>query len=197
MQLFLHKMKYFLFVLYILAIASLGLFVVTHFQKSDPAKNHIRSSKNKSFKTVKTKPDSLFSDTLTLIASGDITMGTDFPSPKYLPPDSGKHLFEGVKDFFKKGDIIFGNMECVLQNGGTYFSSKRCNPLESCYLFHCPTYYVKNIVNAGYNLLSIANNHANDYGQEGRLSTKSVLEKTDIQFAGIIEKPYAIFEKRG
>lgn len=190
-------MKYFLFVLYALAAVSLGWFAVHYIQKPDRKQKSIPSSADSAFKTTKTKSTPLFSDTLTLVASGDITMGTDFPSPKYLPPDSGKHLFEGVKDFFKKGDIVFGNMECVLQNGGTYLSSKPCIPLESCYLFHCPTYYVNNIVNAGYNLLSIANNHANDYGQEGRLSTKSVLEKTNIQFAGIIEKPYAIFEKKG
>lgn len=189
-------MKYILGTLYLLALASLFLFIFTYFQKST-GKNNVVTKESILKKTKKIPVQSFPSNTLTLIASGDITMGTDFPSDKYLPPDSGKHLFEGVKSFLKKGDIVFGNMECVLQNGGTYLSSKPCNPLESCYLFHCPTFYVKNIIEAGYTLLSIANNHANDYGQEGRLSTKSVLEKTDIQFAGIIEKPYAVFEKNG
>ena len=37
----------------------------------------------------------LLKDTVVIIGVGDIMMGTNYPDPKYLPPDSGKFLLKG------------------------------------------------------------------------------------------------------
>ena len=64
---------------------------------------------------------------------------------------------------FKKRRHSFGNLEGVIGNGGT---PKSCNNPKYCYTFRMPEHYISN-KNAGFNLLSTANNHANDFGLEG------------------------------
>ena len=131
-------------------------------------------------------------DTINLIAVGDIMMGTNYPNKSYLPNNDGVDLFKNVEIFLKKGDITFGNLEGVVGNGGT---PKSCNNPKYCYTFRMPEHYISNIKNAGFNLLSIANNHANDFGLEGRKKTASVLKTAQINFAGSLDKPYTVFSK--
>jgi len=61
-----------------------------------------------------------------------------------------------------------------------------------------PESYVTNLTNAGFNLMSIANNHVHDFGRDGALNTLKVLTQSNIHTAGL-EKvcEYTIFEKNG
>jgi 2',3'-cyclic-nucleotide 2'-phosphodiesterase (5'-nucleotidase family) len=45
--------------------------------------------------------------------------------------------------------------------------------------------------------MSLANNHAGDFGEAGRKSSIRTLEEAGIHHAGQISKPYTIFEKEG
>ena len=132
-------------------------------------------------------------DTINLIAVGDIMMGTNFPNKSYLPNNDGADIFNNVVSFLNKGDITFGNLEGVIGNGGV---PKSCNNPKYCYTFRMPEHYISYIKNAGFDLLSIANNHANDFGLDGRKKTASVLKTAGINFAGSLEKPYVIFTKK-
>ena len=132
-------------------------------------------------------------DTINLIAVGDIMMGTNFPNKSYLPNNDGADLFKNVESFLNKGDITFGNLEGVIGNGGI---PKSCNNPKYCYTFRMQEHYISNIKNAGFDLLSIANNHANDFGLEGRKKTASVLKTAEINFAGSLDKPYTVFTKK-
>ena len=84
---------------------------------------------------------------ITVAAVGDIMMGTDYPSPK-LPGRDGKLLFEESKDFLRQADIVFGNLEGPLCDGGS--PAKKAKDKES-YVFRTPTRFVKNLVEAGFN----------------------------------------------
>ena len=137
--------------------------------------------------------------TVSIIGVGDIMMGTNYPeSPPgaYLPPDGGVSLFTNVTPFFKTADIVFGNLEGVLlDKGGT---PKRCNDPSVCYLFRMPESYVSNLTNAGFNLMSIANNHVHDFGRDGALNTLKILTQANIHAAGLERvNEYTIFEKDG
>ena len=132
-------------------------------------------------------------DTINVIAVGDIMMGTNYPNKSYLPNNDGADLFNNVIDYLNKGDITFGNLEGVIGDGGV---PKSCNNPKYCYTFRMPEHYISYIKNAGFDLLSIANNHANDFGLEGRKKTESVLKAAEINFAGSLEKPYTIFTKK-
>ncbi|NDV68901.1 CapA family protein [Dysgonomonas sp. 25] len=124
------------------------------------------------------------SDTIKVIAVGDIMMGTIVPDGKHLPPnnDCSPQLSE-VKDILASGDITFGNLEGVLTDSKA--SAKRCNNPRLCYTFGMPTSFVNCLKDAGFNLLSVANNHVGDFGEQGRKSTVETLDKAGIHYAGL------------
>jgi poly-gamma-glutamate capsule biosynthesis protein CapA/YwtB (metallophosphatase superfamily) len=119
------------------------------------------------------------SSVITVAAVGDIMMGTDYPLPK-LPQKDGRLLFEESKGFLRKADIVFGNLEGPLCEGG--FPAKKVKDRES-YVFRTPPRYVKNLVDAGFNVVSLANNHAGDFGEKGMSSTKKVLDAAGIKYS--------------
>lgn len=135
-------------------------------------------------------------DTLTIIGTGDIMPGSNFPDDRYLPPgnDCGS-LFAPVTSVLQSADVTFGNLEGVFnKEGGT---AKNCKNPEVCYVFRMPDAYLDCILEAGYNLLSVANNHVNDFGVEGRISTAKLLDEAGVPFAGFLSRPSVTFEAAG
>jgi hypothetical protein len=144
--------------------------------------------------TVKVKADE--PATYTVIGVGDMMLGTNYPSASYLPPKGGSTMLADVKELLSSADITFGNLEgTILDKGGT---AKRCNNPDACYVFRSPESYVEHFVEAGFDFLSIANNHSGDFGQTGRTTTKRVLKEAGIAYAGLAgTDEYAIVEKDG
>ena len=123
-----------------------------------------------------------------LAAVGDLMMGTNFPSKKYLPPDEGNALWTEAGPLLKSSDVTFGNLEgVILSKGG---EMKECQNPKNCYLFRTPEVLSFQFKNNGFNLLSTANNHANDFGEIGRKNTQRVLDSLGIGHAGSTEKAY-------
>lgn len=136
-------------------------------------------------------------DTLySIIGVGDMMLGTNYPSASYLPPNGGKTMLADVEEVLKSADVTFGNLEgCIIDEGGT---PKRCSNPSACYVFRSPTSYGAHFKNAGFDLLSIANNHSGDFGAEGRRITKKTLAEQDIAFAGLAgSDETAIIERKG
>jgi poly-gamma-glutamate capsule biosynthesis protein CapA/YwtB (metallophosphatase superfamily) len=126
---------------------------------------------------------STVTDTLTIIGVGDIMMGTNYPEDR-LPPDDGVFLMKSVAQILSDADVTFGNLEgTLLDEGGT---PKTCNNPKLCYAFRSPVRYVKNLVDAGFDMVSLANNHAGDMGDPGRDTTMNTLIKAGILHAGQI-----------
>lgn len=132
----------------------------------------------------------VYPDTVTIAAVGDIMPGTNFPDQSYLPRDSGEYLWDDVRSQLKQADITFGNLEGTILNEGG--DQKECNNPKLCYLFRSPEYLAKNFSESGFDLMSVANNHANDFGDEGRLNTQRVLDSLHIGHAGSIDQPYLV-----
>ncbi len=120
-------------------------------------------------------------DILTIAAVGDIMIGTDFPKNR-LPDDDGAGFFDGVAALLQTPDITFGNLEGVLIDGGE--PAKKCSNPAACYLFRSPTRYASVFANAGFDALSLANNHARDFGEEGRSASMQALSALGIQHSG-------------
>ena len=137
--------------------------------------------------------EKLKKDVINIVAVGDIMIGSAYPSKKYLPKDDATGSFSEVKNHLK-GDIVFGNLEGVFLDEG---ESQKCEDKEpqSCYVFRMPERYGKIIKEAGFNLMSTANNHAGDFGLLGRKTTAKVLDDAGIYHAGTKEYPVVIFEK--
>lgn len=129
-------------------------------------------------------------DSVTIAAVGDIMNGTNFPNRSYLPKEDGAYLWQHVDSILSSADITFGNLEgTVLNEGG---EQKECNNPKLCYLFRSPEYLAQNFVTSGFDLMSVANNHANDFGTTGRVNTQKVLDSLGIAHAGSVDQPYVI-----
>ena len=131
-------------------------------------------------------------DTLTIIGVGDIMMGSNYPE-NMLPLNDGAFLLKEVEPILKDADVTFGNLEGTLLNeGGT---AKTCRDPKVCYVFRTPVVYVQNLQNAGFDIMSLANNHAGDFGETGRRSSIKTLEDAGIKHAGQITHKLTVFEK--
>jgi poly-gamma-glutamate capsule biosynthesis protein CapA/YwtB (metallophosphatase superfamily) len=131
-------------------------------------------------------------DTITIAAVGDIMMGTDYPNTRTLPPKDGATLFKDVQQYLEPFDLTFGNLEGVIGRGGV---AKSCNQPKYCYTFRMPAHYTNHLKKVGFDVVSIANNHANDFGSNGRKASAAVLDTSGLFYAGSQDKPYTIFEK--
>jgi len=130
---------------------------------------------------------------LTVSAVGDIMLGTDFPK-NHLPPDNGQYLLSGVAPILMAADITFGNFEGTLLSGGE--PAKQCRNPARCYVFRTPPEYAQNLLEAGFDVMSLANNHARDFGDEGRTSSMTVLSQAGIQHSGL-EGDFASWQAKG
>jgi hypothetical protein len=119
-----------------------------------------------------------------IAAVGDIMLGTTYPEDGYdrLPPDDAAGTFADTASTLRAADIAFGNLEGVMRDGGEPF--KVCKDPKFCYLFRMPARYVQHLVAAGFDVMSLANNHARDFGEDGRSESMRILDEAGIRHSG-------------
>jgi hypothetical protein len=155
------------------------------------------------------KPSQTDKDTVTIAAVGDIMLGSTSINDSFLPPNDGRDMLKEVTPILSAADIAFGNLEGPMLEGGI---SEKCLPPKPdtsetkaptptptpakpgsakakpapirCFAFRVPTRYGKYLKDAGFDVLSLANNHAADFGDYGRSSTRKVLDNLGIKYAG-------------
>ncbi len=130
---------------------------------------------------------------LTIAAVGDMMIGTDYPQ-NHLPDDDGVGFLADVAPFLAAADMAFGNLEGVLVDGGE--PAKKCSNPAACYLFRSPTRYAWHYRTAGFDVLSLANNHARDFGEEGRSSSMRAIADAGMHHSGRVGD-FASFEVEG
>lgn len=124
---------------------------------------------------------------ITIAAVGDIMMASPYPNDSRMPPNDGADLLKEVTPILSAADIAFGNLEGPIVDGGT---SSKCRPGSTkCFSFRVPTRYGKYLKEAGFDVMSVANNHAGDFGLVGRTSTQKVLDEQGIKYAGSLDPP--------
>ncbi|MBN1781968.1 CapA family protein [bacterium] len=128
------------------------------------------------FSAAQTPPD----EPLRIVAVGDIMLGTDYPSSGLLPPGADcRPLLMHAREFLIRGDLTFGNLEGTF--AGPYGLAKQC---EHCYAFRMPENFVDCLSEAGFDLLSLANNHAMDFGRKAAVHTQQLLSSQGIMSMG-------------
>lgn len=131
----------------------------------------------------------------TIIGVGDIMLGSNYPF-EYLLPENNANILENTQNILKNADITVGNLEGTLfDTGGT---PKSCNNPNVCYVFRMPSRYGTYLKQAGFDYLSIANNHSNDFGEIGIKETMKNLDNLGIKYSGIKDiAESTILEKNG
>ena len=130
---------------------------------------------------------------ISIASVGDMMIGTDYPR-NHLPDDDGVSFLTDVTPILSAADIAFGNLEGVLVDGGE--PGKKCSNPNACYLFRSPTRYAEHYRNAGFDVLSLANNHARDFGEEGRTSSMNAIAAAGMHHSGRVDD-FASFEHGG
>jgi poly-gamma-glutamate capsule biosynthesis protein CapA/YwtB (metallophosphatase superfamily) len=118
---------------------------------------------------------------LTIHAVGDVQLGLASP-PATLPPDGAKGFFDAVKPVLGGADLVFGNLESVLADQAAKGKCGASSP--RCIAIRAPTAYAAVLKDAGFTVMSVANNHADDFLEEGRVATISALEAAGVSHAG-------------
>jgi poly-gamma-glutamate capsule biosynthesis protein CapA/YwtB (metallophosphatase superfamily) len=116
---------------------------------------------------------------ITVAAVGDIMMGSDYPSRR-LPAHGGRDLLSQAAPFFKAADLAMANLEGPLLEGG---EPVKIAVEGRSYVFRTPPSYARNLKAAGLSMVSLANNHALDFGRAGLLSTKRALTEAGVAFS--------------
>jgi poly-gamma-glutamate capsule biosynthesis protein CapA/YwtB (metallophosphatase superfamily) len=138
--------------------------------------------------------DAVEVEPITIAATGDLMLGSTYPDPSghALPPDDGAALFAEVSPILTRADLAFGNLEGPLFDGGDRPSCtpggiserNRGRPGTTCWAFRMPVRLGARLHEAGFDVLSIANNHIDDFGAAGRASTIAVLDGLGLAYSG-------------
>jgi len=119
-------------------------------------------------------------DTITIAMVGDMMLGTNYPS-RQLPANDGKNLFDHVGDILRSATITVGNCEGAIGEKGKCTKGTG----KYSYAFRMPSSYARLFKDAGFDFLSLANNHSNDFGTEGIKETMRLLDSLHIKYAGV------------
>ena len=85
--------------------------------------------------------------------------------------------FDGTRHLIQAADVAIGNLEMPIATVGEPIPDKE-------YTFRGHPRLVKGIVNAGFDVLSLANNHTGDYGDAALLGTLGALAASDMKYCG-------------
>ncbi len=114
-------------------------------------------------------------DKVTLCFTGDVMMNSYFAD--YINNFGVDYSWTDVSDILQKADITAINLETSVSERGK--SLKR-----EGYGFRSQPETLQGLVNAGVDLVNLANNHTYDYGETAFLDTLDHLEKSNIVYSG-------------
>lgn len=89
-------------------------------------------------------------------------------------------IFSKTKSLWSDSDLVFGNLESVLLDEGEKYKSAK----DGSNKLGANSNYARSLKEAGFTALSLANNHAVDYGKKGLRSTIDALESQGIDVVG-------------
>ncbi|WP_229704663.1 CapA family protein [Mucilaginibacter phyllosphaerae] len=176
-----------------LLLGCLALITACHHSKSK--KQAVYRLKHTQIPAAATEP-TVVDTVINIAAVGDIMLGSSYPDSTFLPADGAKNTFNTTAQYLQKADITFGNLEGVLLDTGAPVNYK-LKFRHQGYLFRMPAKYAGILKDAGFNLLSVGNNHSNDFDLAGRKSTIKILDSLAIYTAGFKSHPSKIFTKNG
>ena len=116
-------------------------------------------------------------DPIVLMFVGDIMLDRGV---EYVIKKQGQEDFEWpflkIADYLNKADILFGNLESLVSDKGI--------KVGSVYSFRADPKAIEGLACAGFDVLSVANNHIFDYSREAMEDSFKRLEMAGIDYIG-------------
>jgi len=119
--------------------------------------------------------------TIELVAVGDILL--DRGVARRIGREGVGRVFAGVKEEIAAADVAFGNLENPL--------ASRCRRAAKKISFQARPAHADALAGAGFDLVSLANNHTLDCGKSGLLETIDHLKARGLRWAGAGPTPAA------
>ena len=121
------------------------------------------------------------------VAVGDVSFGDNYVCASIgvnasLRQTPHLEIFSGVRDYIASGDLAFANLETVLSDAGLDPRS-----LHSMHMRGRPD-DVLHMVDAGFNVVNVANNHMLQHGVEAFEETVATLRDHGLGVVGLAEK---------
>lgn len=107
--------------------------------------------------------------------------------------------FDYVRDVLKRGDLVIGNLETMISQSSPL--GMQCRRLEGRPYLNSPVEFLGALKGAGYDLLTLANNHDCDTGVQGVFETLENVDRYGFMRTGLFadedEERYLIVEVNG
>jgi len=135
-------------------------------------------SKNKNIEKITKNPYQTETDTktTTILLTGDIMLGRSVMSIS-LSKNNPNYPFVKIADVTKNADIVFSNLENpIIAN---------CPPSNDGFIFCTDPKMVRDLNYAGIDVVNLANNHIENYGQDGIIQTQNILKNSGIDYVGL------------
>jgi poly-gamma-glutamate synthesis protein (capsule biosynthesis protein) len=118
-------------------------------------------------------------ETVELVFVGDVMLARNLPpyAPYNPKPLDYRFLFERVAPYVQHADIAFCNLESPISGRGQRLGKK--------YAFNAPPEAARGLAEAGFDVVSLANNHCLDFGAEALSDTLENLDKHKVKCAGL------------
>ncbi len=111
---------------------------------------------------------------MTLAFVGDIMLARSLGDR--IERGEGEAIFASVEGILQSADITVGNLECALGTGG--------KKAAKAYTFLAPSKSAPLLRDAGFDLITLANNHSLDFGLDVFAQTEALLSENGIRTVG-------------
>ena len=160
-------------------LLTLSVFVIAGFASSLSTAKSVFNQTVKLVTEHKQGKKTAVTSNVKLTFTGDI-MCHSYQYNEAYDPSTGQydfmHNFADMKKYFEKADFVIGNLETVFAGADVGISDYPC--------FNSPDSFADAIKDAGFDLLTTANNHCMDKRMPGTLRTLDILDGLDIDHVG-------------
>ncbi|MGL4796709.1 MAG: CapA family protein [Paraclostridium sp.] len=173
----------------ILLMSTIGLCILTFLLMLHNNRGIKEVSNFDTVKDVKEEiPKEVEKKSIKISFAGDVTMGNYKGSPYYGSFDNEfenqnqnyGYFFENVKMIFEEDDLTIVNLEGPLTSS--------TNAKVKKFAFKGNPLYVNILKEGNVEAVTLANNHSEDYFEEGFEETKFILKENEIEYFGLGEK---------
>lgn len=111
----------------------------------------------------------------TIVAVGDIMLANRLEP--YIRDFGYSYPFLATSSITKAADISIGNLECPMADVGAGMQNKK-------FIFCADPRTVESLIFAGFDIMSLANNHILDFGKSAFYQTMDILNEKNILYCG-------------
>jgi poly-gamma-glutamate synthesis protein (capsule biosynthesis protein) len=115
--------------------------------------------------------------TLRVMFGGDIMLGRNVAT--VIDENGADYPLAPIAHFFRDADLAIANLECAITESTDIFQGA-----PKAFYFGAPPAAVETLDSAGIALVSLANNHALDFGDKGLLDSIKYLQAAGMKWAG-------------